>query len=213
MRLTTTQGQASPVQMGTVQWFSNSKGYGFIRGQDGVERFFHVTDLAGDFMPDRGDSVFFQSKQHGKGPRATGIRLTEGMIPENHRQRLKIGRIPCPHCSTPIVPRMVFWSGTPIYSMCQFCGGKIKDFRGSYIPWYKNPWIINTIFFLIAIKFCELLVYETDDVLIGLYPMLALVFFVFVRPLKLVRNAFASSLLAWKWIARKTVGSQTPWRF
>ena len=213
MRLTTKQGQASPVQMGTVQWFSNSKGYGFIRGLDGVERFFHVTDLAGNFIPDRGDSVFFQSKQDGKGPRATGIRLTEGLISENYRQRYKNGRMPCPHCSTPIIPRMVFWSGAPIYSMCQFCGGKIKDFRQPDTPWYKNPWIINSIFFLIALKFSELLVYETDDVLIGLYPMLAFVFLVFVKPLKLVRNAFALSLLAWKWIARKTEGSQTPWRF
>ena len=96
MRLTTKQSQASPIQTGTVQWFSNSKGYGFIRGQDGVERFFHVTDLAGNFIPDRGESVFFQSRLDGKGPRATGIRLTEGMISENHRQRHKNGRIPCP---------------------------------------------------------------------------------------------------------------------
>jgi cold shock CspA family protein len=212
MRLTTKQGQTSPVQVGTVQWFSNSKGYGFIRGHDGVELFFHVTDLTGGFIPDRGTSVLFQSKQEGKGPRATGIRLTEGMISENHRQRLKNGRIPCPHCSTPIIPRMVFWSGAPIYSMCQFCGGKIKDFRGPYTPWYKNPWIINTIFFLIALKFSLIFISVTEDPVIALYPFLAVGFLLFFRPIKLVRNTLAVTASAWKWIAGKVDGRQSPWQ-
>jgi cold shock CspA family protein len=214
MRLTTTQGQSSPVQMGTVQWFSNSKGYGFIRGQDGVERFFHVTDLAGGFIPDRGDSVVFQSRLDNKGPRATGIRQTEYQVSGNYRRQLKNGRIPCPHCSTPIVPRMVFWSGTPIYSMCQFCGGKIKDFRGPYTPWYKIPWIINSIFFLIAIKFSVLLIYKTGNLFVALYPFLAVGFLLFFRPVKLVRNALAVTVSAWKWIAGKSEGRQTPtpWR-
>ena len=127
VRLTTKQGQASSVQEGTVQWFSNSKGYGFIRGQDGVERFFHVTDLTGDFMPDRGDSVFFQSRQDGKGPRATGVALNPNFTAEpNHIRR--DGRVSCPHCSRPIVPRMTFWDGRPYKSYCTFCGGMIRNF-------------------------------------------------------------------------------------
>ena len=211
VRLTKKQCQASPVQMGTVQWFSNSKGYGFIRGQDGVERFFHVTDLAGNFIPDRGESVFFQSKQDGKGPRATGIRITEGLISENQRQRYKNGRMPCPHCSTPIIPRMVFWSGAPIYSMCQFCGGKIKEFRQPDTPWYKSPWLINSIFFVIAIKFSLLLIYKTGNLIIALYPFLAVGFIRFFRPIKLVRNTLAVTACAWKWIAGKANGRQTPW--
>ena len=198
-------------QEGTVQWFSNSKGYGFIRGQDGVERFFHVTDLAGNFIPDRGESVVFQSRQDGKGPRAIGIRLTEAMISENHRQRLKNGRIPCPHCSTPIIPRMVFWSGAPIYSMCQFCGGKIKEFRQPDTPWYKSPWLINSIFFVIAINFSAILIYKTGDPLIALYPYLAVVFLLFFRPVKLARNALVVYASAWKWIAGKADCRQSPW--
>ena len=127
VRLTTKQGQASPVQEGTVQWFSNSKGYGFIRGQDGVERFFHVTDLTGDFMPDRGDSVFFQSKQDGKGPRAAEVALNPNFTAEpNHIRR--DGRVSCPNCSRPIVPRMTFWDGRPYKSYCTFCGGMIRNF-------------------------------------------------------------------------------------
>ena len=213
MRLTTKQGQATPIQMGTVQWFSNSKGYGFIRGQDGVERFFHVTDLAGNFIPDTGASVFFKSRLDGKGPRATGIRLTEGLVSENHRQRYKNGRIPCPHCSTPIVPRMVFWSGMPIYSMCQFCGGTVKDFRQPYTPWYKSRWLINSIFFVIAVNFSALLIYKTRDPLFALYPYLAVVLLLFFRPVKLVRIALAVTASSWKkWIAGKSDGRHTPWR-
>jgi len=126
VRLTTKQDQTFPIHVGTVQWFSNSKGYGFIRGQDGVERFFHVTDLAGGFIPDRGASVFFQSRQDGKGPRAVGVVLnpTYGCNKPFRRD----GRGSCPHCSRPIVPRMTFWYGRPYKSYCTFCGGVIQDF-------------------------------------------------------------------------------------
>ena len=149
MRLTTKQGQASPVHRGTVQWFSNSKGYGFVRGQDGVERFFHVTDLAGSFIPDRGDSVFFQSKQDGKGPRAAGVAFNPNFTAKpNHIRR--VGRLSCPHCSRPIVPRMTFWYGRPYQSYCTFCGGMIRNFY-KYKPGLLDIiWdiIIHVIYFI-----------------------------------------------------------------
>jgi len=33
---------------GTVKWFSNSKGYGFIGRQDGADVFVHYSGIAGD---------------------------------------------------------------------------------------------------------------------------------------------------------------------
>ncbi|PZN70627.1 MAG: hypothetical protein DM484_28110 [Candidatus Methylumidiphilus alinenensis] len=100
-----------------MQWFSHSKGYGFIRGKDGVERFFHVTDLAGGFIPDRGASVFFQSRQDGKGPRAASVRLATGSAAEGHRHSYRNGRMFYPHCGSSIVPRLIFNYGAPIYSI------------------------------------------------------------------------------------------------
>lgn len=33
---------------GTVKWFNNKKGYGFINGEDGKEYFFHYTAIISD---------------------------------------------------------------------------------------------------------------------------------------------------------------------
>jgi len=151
MRLTTKQGQASPVQAGTIQWFSHSKGYGFIRGRDGVERFFHVTDLAGGFIPDRGASVFFQSRQDGKGPRAASVRLATGSAAEGHRHSYRNGRMFCPHCGSSIVPRLVFNYGAPIYSICQFCGQKVDNFRDNSNSWLNHPVVIIILFVIFCI--------------------------------------------------------------
>ena len=201
MRLTTKQGQASPVQEGTVQWFSNSKGYGFIRGQDGVERFFHVTDLTGDFMPDRGDSVFFQSRQDGKGPRATGVALNPNFTAEpNHIRR--DGRVPCPHCSRPIVPRMTFWDGRPYKSYCTFCGGIIGNFY-KYKPGLLDTiWeiIIHVIYFIayiiITLAGLSLLALAQRDSSLGYafsgLVILGLVIYqIFLRGFRLARGIYA----------------------
>ena len=74
MRLTTTQDQRSATQKGTIKWFSHEKGYGFIDGNDGVRRFFHVADTVGDFSPKTGNFILFEPRQDRKGPRAVGVR-------------------------------------------------------------------------------------------------------------------------------------------
>ena len=138
--------------MGTVQWFSNSKGYGFIRGQDGVERFFHVTDLTGAFMPDRGDCVFFQSKQDGKGPRAVSVHRLPDSLTDGHRNSTyRNGRMFCPHCGSSIVPRLVFNYGAPIYSICHFCGKKVADFRDNSNSWLNHPVVVFIMFVIFSI--------------------------------------------------------------
>jgi cold shock CspA family protein len=151
VRLTTKQGQASPVQVGTVQLFSNSKGYGFIRGQDGVERFFHVTDLTGGFIPDSGTSVLFQSKQDGKGPKAVSVCLLPDSSKEDHLHTYRNGRMFCPHCGSSIVPRLVFNYGAPIYSICHFCGKKVADFRDNSNSWLNHPIAVIILFVVFCI--------------------------------------------------------------
>jgi cold shock CspA family protein len=144
MRLTTRQDQRAETQKGTIKWFSQGKGYGFIDGNDGVRRFFHVADTVDDFSPKTGNFILFEPRQDRKGPRAVGVRLNPDSLVEVNRPFARNGRMSCPHCGTSIVPRVVFNYGAPIYSVCQFCGGKVVDFREDSVPWLEkifSPWV------------------------------------------------------------------------
>lgn len=132
------QGRFSLPMKGTIQWFSKEKGYGFIDGNDGVRRFFHIADTVGDFTPEAGHFILFEPQQDRKGPRAVSVCLNPDSLVEIKRPLARNGRMSCPHCGTSIVPRVVFNYGAPIYSICQFCGEKVADFRGPSEPWVSK---------------------------------------------------------------------------
>lgn len=60
---------------GTIKWFNESKGYGFIAPEDGgKDVFVHISAIDGD--PSRlteGKSVSFEIQQSPKGPQATQV--------------------------------------------------------------------------------------------------------------------------------------------
>jgi CspA family cold shock protein len=61
---------------GTVKWFSDEKGYGFIRPDDGSEDVFvHHTGIAGDGFKslDEGDKVTYEVTQGRKGLQAENV--------------------------------------------------------------------------------------------------------------------------------------------
>jgi CspA family cold shock protein len=63
-------------QEGTVKWFSDEKGYGFIRPDDGSEDVFvHHTGIAGDGFKslDEGDKVTYEVTQGRKGLQAENV--------------------------------------------------------------------------------------------------------------------------------------------
>lgn len=63
---------------GTVKWFNESKGYGFIARQDGGEDVFvHHTGIAGRGFKTlaEGQVVSFEIETGPKGPKATNVQL------------------------------------------------------------------------------------------------------------------------------------------
>lgn len=71
-------------ETGTVKWFSNKRGYGFIRRSDGTEIFVHHTDIQGDgFRTLRaGERVQFQTRTDERGPRAAYVLHADSTPPE-----------------------------------------------------------------------------------------------------------------------------------
>ena len=61
---------------GTVKWFSDQKGYGFVTPEDGSKDVFvHHTAIQGEGFKSRqeGQSVEFEITQGPKGPQATNV--------------------------------------------------------------------------------------------------------------------------------------------
>jgi CspA family cold shock protein len=60
---------------GTVKWFNESKGFGFITREDGPDVFAHYSAIEGDGFKTlyEGDSVSFEVVDGDKGPKAEKI--------------------------------------------------------------------------------------------------------------------------------------------
>jgi len=62
---------------GTVKWFNNQKGYGFISDEKGNDVFVHYSGLKMDGFKslEEGQEVEFEIVQGAKGPQATNVTL------------------------------------------------------------------------------------------------------------------------------------------
>ena len=60
---------------GTVKWFNNTKGFGFITTEDGNDAFVHHSDIVGEGFKslNEGDSVTFELTEGPKGPKAVNV--------------------------------------------------------------------------------------------------------------------------------------------
>jgi len=60
---------------GTVKWFNNAKGYGFIQPQEGPDVFVHFSAIQGDGYRslEEGEQVEFTIEQSPKGPQAVNV--------------------------------------------------------------------------------------------------------------------------------------------
>ncbi len=61
--------------VGTVKWFNESKGYGFIESEDGKDLFVHFSEIQGDGFKTlaEGQTVEFEEGVGQKGPQATKV--------------------------------------------------------------------------------------------------------------------------------------------
>ena len=64
---------------GTVKWFSNQKGYGFITPENGKDVFVHFSSLQMDGYKSlkEGDVVEFEVTQGPKGEQAVDVKLVQ----------------------------------------------------------------------------------------------------------------------------------------
>ncbi|KAF0145135.1 MAG: cold-shock protein [Nitrospirae bacterium] len=60
---------------GTVKWFNDAKGFGFITSEDGSDVFVHHTSIQGNGFKSlaEGDSVSFDTEKGPKGPKAINV--------------------------------------------------------------------------------------------------------------------------------------------
>jgi cold shock protein len=67
-------------EVGTVKWFNNDKGYGFIKRDTGEDVFVHHTAIQsqGYRTLNEGERVEFDVKQGPKGLQAENVRRVEG---------------------------------------------------------------------------------------------------------------------------------------
>ena len=61
---------------GTVKWFNDAKGFGFITQENGPDLFVHHTSILGDGFKSlsEGESVTFDEAAGPKGPQAKNVR-------------------------------------------------------------------------------------------------------------------------------------------
>jgi len=61
---------------GTVKWFNDAKGFGFITQENGPDHFVHHTSIVGEGFRSlaEGEAVTFDSEPGPKGPQAKNVR-------------------------------------------------------------------------------------------------------------------------------------------
>ncbi|MGM5484763.1 MAG: cold-shock protein [Nanobdellota archaeon] len=62
---------------GTVKFFNDMKGFGFIKGEDGKEYFVHQTGLQEGVSITEDDAVEFEVEEGDRGPKASNVKKTE----------------------------------------------------------------------------------------------------------------------------------------
>ena len=113
---------------GYVMKFNAKDGYGFVKGEDGVDYFFRIENFDGKGeLPAPGRYVVFtvskKTRQMGKAPKIAAMRFDEAKAGEAEDPTADgdESRVRCPHCGKMMVPRVEFANSIPVESYCPFC--------------------------------------------------------------------------------------------
>lgn len=127
---------------GKVKWFSADKGYGFIHGDDGQDRFVHVQEIQGADLPENGAVVEFEHAEGKRGPRALKVKIeSSGTSSESN------SRVTCTGCNRKMIPRIITgppklrgnkWQPVPQKSICPFCGETYQEFDSKFGSDYNS---------------------------------------------------------------------------
>lgn len=112
---------------GVVKWFSEEKGYGFITDKNNKDYYFHVSDVKGALLPEKGQIAYFDAEVTQKGYRAKNITLINNKISTNNSLDF------CKNCNRKIIPRMITYRGEPQKTVCPYCATVIKDFDDNFL--------------------------------------------------------------------------------
>jgi cold shock protein len=68
--------EENALAIGTVKWFNNKKGYGFINEENGRDIFVHFSSIEMDGYKTlaEGDNVAFEIEESARGPEAKNVR-------------------------------------------------------------------------------------------------------------------------------------------
>ena len=83
---------------GTVKWFSDQKGFGFIEQEDGDDVFVHhsAINASGFKTLKEGDRVTFDIEEGEKGPSAVNVSVVQLAISPNRKRAFDRFMIECP---------------------------------------------------------------------------------------------------------------------
>lgn len=141
--------------LGTVKWFSNDKGYGFITSGSDEDYYFNVQSVKGSTLASNGDQVEFDVQDGAKGPRAVNVVIKIKARQANSRD----DRVECKSCKRLIVPRIITDRGSLDHSVCPFCGTWVKDYSllRNFIGWVFSLAIKHPFVTAILILLCFLM--------------------------------------------------------
>jgi len=103
---------------GSVKWYDEVKGFGFITSSTGDDHFVHKSEIKNscDALK-KGKTVFFDSSNRKRGLTALQV----------HDEVSNDSRVNCPHCSKKVQPLPRYHNGVLRGSICPYCLKFVKE--------------------------------------------------------------------------------------